>query len=136
MIERFAEYLGVLVAHGQAGENGKVGHIASAEVQCLRIDQVRRQEFGQALLQQRMRAAMAADQVRGAAAGTVQFHALLHCFRQARMRGQAKIVVAAEGQQFAAIHHHTRRAGRFHRAALADQVLVIQRLQLPVEFCE
>src|SRR3546814_15391008 len=73
---------------------------------------------------------MPADQMRSATACTIQACAFTQCFDDARMRGQAKIVVAAKRQHCATIDLQLRRARRLGGAAAAKYTLRIELRQL------
>jgi hypothetical protein len=132
VVQRLRKDHGVRVA-AQRRQHRQVGHVARAEVQGTRIDQVRCLESGQSLFQQRVRAAVARHQVGSAAAGAVQFRALAQGRYHARVGSQSQVIVAAEGEHGAAVDHLARRGRRVGGTAAARQALCRQRIQLPVD---
>src|SRR5690606_7053156 len=83
-----------------------------------------------------MGAAVAADQMRRAAAHAVMARAFGHGFDQGRMIGETEIVIAAEGQQIAAIDADVRRAGRIDGAYAPAQMLAFQRREFLTDVVE
>src|SRR5690606_19226208 len=78
-------------------------------------------EGSEAFFQRGMRARMAADQVRGAAADAVTSRTFLQRRDQLRVRGEAEVIIAAEGEHLAAIDHGARCAGAVSRATTPAQ---------------
>jgi hypothetical protein len=97
MVERFAEQR--RTSRAERRQHRQVRHVAGAEIQRLRLWDVRRQPARQFVLELRMRQRMAADQVRCPAARTVAMRAFGQRVRDRAVIGQAQVVVAAEREQ-------------------------------------
>src|SRR3569833_1223909 len=77
---------------GQRSDHAEVGHIAGGEEECARS----MSELRQRLFQRVMRALVAGDEMRGAAARAVFVRARLECGDYRRMVREAQIIVAAK----------------------------------------
>ncbi len=134
MIERLRKNRRIAAA--QRGQHGHVRHVAAAEIQRARRFQMRCHEGGQPFFQHRMRARMAADQMRCATADAIARCTFTQRLDHTWMIGKAEIIVAAKGEHRAAIDGHARCASRVRIAAMAAQVARIECLQILIEFCE
>ena len=97
-----------VVAPEQRGEHAEVGHVAGGKQQ-------RRAGWptnAQAPLERRVRRSVAGDQVRRAGADAVALGAFAQRGDDARIGGEAEIVVAAEGRRRAAVDRHAARPAR------------------------
>src|SRR5258708_23158134 len=93
------------------GQCREICHVAGAEIQrSRRLDETagERREF---VFKLRMRARMAAEQMRSAAARAVFLCAFRQCFAQGFVRGQPEIIVARKADDLASVHRHVRGAG-------------------------
>ena len=86
-------------------------------------------EFGQIVFELRVRARVAAEQMRAAAAGAVALRAFSDRGDQFRMRGEAEIVVAGEADDLAAVDCHVRGARRVGGTTMAAQTARVDFLE-------
>ncbi|KOT06761.1 8-amino-7-oxononanoate synthase domain protein [Burkholderia mallei] len=121
MIERVGEDR--RAAARERGERGEVRHVAGAEVQRARRIGEAAGERGELVFERRVRARVAAEQMRAAAARAVAARAFGERFDEARMRGEPEIVVAREADDCAAVHRHVRAARGVRDAAAPAQPL-------------
>jgi hypothetical protein len=105
------------VLRSQRGEQRKVGHVTGAKAQRVATGNARREEIGQIGFERRMRAAMAADQVRRAAARPPESRTVRQRVDHLRMAGEPEIVIAAERHQV--VHGTIRRRHALMRGACA-----------------
>jgi hypothetical protein len=105
----------------QAGQSARIGCVARGEKQGARPAS----HFSQRFLQLMVRAAMAADQVRGSTANTVLAGRPLETFHQARVSRQAKIVIATKVEIVPTLHSHN-----WALSGIQGQALTIKPLLL------
>ena len=113
----------------ERGERREIRHVAGAEVKRARVVDEAAGEFGEIVFELRMRARVAAEQMRAAAARAVSLRAFGDRRDQLRMRGEAEIIVAREADDLAAIDGHVRGARRVGDAAATAQAVFVDVLE-------
>lgn len=126
VIQRIGKQHGA--APGERRQRREVRHIAGAEVQrARRIDEAA-DEFRQIVFKLCVRARVATQQMRTAAARAIALRTLGYRGDQQRVRSEAEIVIAGKADHFTAIDHHMRGAGRVSGTAAATQTVRVEIL--------
>src|SRR6185312_17138940 len=113
----------------ERGHDTEVGHVAGRE----KKRPLAPGESGQLFLERCVLPSVAADEMRGAAAGAAPCRAFRHCRGECRMGSEPEIIVAAEVDQPPATDDHYRAAALvgicLYRRAVAPQMLTLDLLE-------
>src|SRR3569832_670517 len=116
-------FVDCIASAGQRSDHAEVGHIAGGEEECARS----MSEVRQRLFQFVMRALMAGDEMRGAAAHAVFIRAGLECGDYRRMVREAEIIVAAKREIACAVDDDL---GALRTIAHGSRAVLMLRSQL------
>ncbi len=112
-------------AAGERRERREVRHVAGAEIQGARVVDEAAGKRGEIVFELRVRARMAAEQMRTAAARAVEARAFGERRAQRLVRREPEVIVAREADDLVAVHRHVRGAGAVRDAAPAAQAVPV-----------
>jgi len=123
VVELVGEHGGATAGKGRG--DGDIGQVAGGKAE----HPGKADEGGKGLFQVFVRLGMAADQMRGAAAGAPLSGACGQRSGEARVAGQAEVIVAGEIEQALPVDRDGAAAGRLQQAATAAQAKLVKRRQ-------
>jgi len=121
-----------VVAPGKRGHDADVRHVAGRKQQRARQPHEPRER----LFQRVMRGSVTEYQVRCARADAVTLGAFAHGGGETRVCGESQVIIAAEGDDLAAVDHRARALRAIERAACALEPARLEPGKLGGEICE